>query len=85
MACRRPHLRYNRSVLIRSGPPTLFPFVRGLYHHFLNVGSGHPPQTQGKVQSAVNLALSGMNRLQTEALIGLVERQTTSKVPDGLT
>ena len=51
------------------------------YHHSLNVGSAHPPQTQGKVQSAVSFALSGMYRLQTEGLIGLIERQTTSKVP----
>ena len=58
--------------------------VRVLYHHSLNVGSAHPPQTQGKVQSAVSLALSGMYRLQTEALIGLMERQTTSKVPEEL-
>ena len=58
--------------------------VRVLYHHSLNVGSAHPPQTQGKVQSAVSLALSGMYRLQTEALIGFMERQTTSKLPSGI-
>ena len=51
------------------------------YHHSLYVGSAHPPHTQGKVQSAVSLALSGIYLLQTEALIGLMERQTTSKVP----
>ena len=33
----------------------------GTFHHqSLNVGSAHPPQTQGKLQSAVSLALSGM-------------------------
>ena len=56
----------------------------GSYHHSLNVGSAHPPQTQGKVQSAVSFALSGIYRLQTEALTGLIERQTTSKVPEEL-
>jgi hypothetical protein len=53
-------------------------------YHSLNVGSAHPPQTQGKVQSAVSLALSGICLLQTEALIGLIDRQTTSKLPMGL-
>jgi hypothetical protein len=36
-------------------------------HQSLNVGSMHPPQTQGKVQSAVRLALSGMYQLQASA------------------
>ena len=58
--------------------------VRVLYHHSLNVGSAHPPHTQGKVQSAVSFALSGTYRLQTEALIGFMERQTTSNLPSGL-
>jgi hypothetical protein len=53
-------------------------------HHSLNVGSVQPPQIQGNVQSAVRLALSGMYLLQAAALTGLIERQTTSKVPDGV-
>ena len=48
-----------------------------------NVGSIHPPQTQGNVQSAVSLALSGRYLLQTDGLIGLIDRQTTSNVPVG--
>jgi hypothetical protein len=52
-------------------------------HQSLNVGSMHPPQTQGKVQSAVRLALSGMYLLQASALTGLIDRQMTSKVPEG--
>ena len=51
-------------------------------HHSLNVGSVHPPQTQGKVQSAVRLALSGMYLLQASARIGLMDCQMTSKIPD---
>lgn len=47
-------------------------------HQSLNVGSVHPPQTQGNVQSAVRLALSGRYLLHAEALIGLIDRQTTS-------
>ena len=50
-------------------------------HQSLYVGSVHPPQTQGNVQSAILLALSGRYLLQTDALIGLIDRQTTSKVP----
>ena len=42
----------------------------------------HPPQTHGKVQSAVRLALSGMYLLQASARIGLIDRQMTSNVPD---
>ena len=48
----------------------------------LKVGSVHPPQIQGKVQSAVRFALSGRYLLQTEALIGLIDCQTTSKLPE---
>ena len=51
-------------------------------HHSLNVGSMHPPQTQGKVQSAVRLALSGMYLLQAFARTGLIDCQMTSKVPE---
>ena len=51
-------------------------------HHSLNVGSMHPPQTQGKVQSAVRLALSGMYLLQASARTGLIDYQMTSKVPE---
>jgi hypothetical protein len=51
------------------------------YHQSLNVGSVHPPQTQGKVQSAVRLALSGMYLLQASARTGLIDCQMTSKVP----
>ena len=51
-------------------------------HHSLNVGSVHPPQTQGKVQSAVRLALSGMYLLQASARTGLIDCQMTSKVPE---
>jgi len=47
----------------------------------LNVGSMHPPQTHGKVQSAVRLALSGMYLLQASALTGLIDCQITSKGP----
>ena len=54
------------------------------YHQSLNVGSVHPPQTQGNVQSAMRFALMGRYLLQTEALIGLIDRQTTSKVPEEL-
>ena len=51
--------------LTRSGPLTLFLFVRGFsITDLLNVGSVHPPQTQGKVQSAVSLALSGIYLLR---------------------
>src|ERR1700709_771293 len=46
----------------------------------LNVGSAHPPHTQGKVQSAVSLALSGIYLLQTEALIGLIGRPIRREV-----
>src|SRR6476660_414919 len=46
------------------------------YHQSLNVGSVHPPQTQGNVQSAMRLALTGRYLLQTEALIGLIDLQT---------
>jgi hypothetical protein len=51
-------------------------------HQSLNVGSMHPPQTQGKVQSAVRLALSGMYLLQASARTGLIDCQMTSKVPE---
>src|ERR1700761_319276 len=51
-------------------------------HHSLNVGSMHPPQTQGKVQSAVRLALSGMYLLQASARTGFIDCQMTSKVPE---
>ena len=54
-------------------------------HHSLNVGSMHPPQTQGKVQSAVRLALSGMYLLQASARTGLIDCQMTSKVPEVFT
>ena len=43
-----------------------------------------PPHTQGKVQSAVRLALSGIYLLQASALTGLIDRQMTSKVPEEL-
>ena len=55
---------------------------RGDRHHSLKVGSMHPPQTQGKVQSAVRWALSGMYLLQASARTGLIDCQITSKVPD---
>jgi hypothetical protein len=42
----------------------------------------HPPQTQGKVQSAVRLVLSGTYLLHASARTGLIERQITSKVPE---
>jgi hypothetical protein len=48
----------------------------------LYVGSVQPPHTRGNVRSATRLALSGRYLLQTEALIGLIDRQTTSRVPD---
>ena len=51
-------------------------------HHSLNVGSMHPPQTQGKVQSAVRFALSGMYLLQASARTGWIDCQMTSKVPE---
>ena len=51
-------------------------------HHSLYVGSMHPPQTQGKVQSAVRLALSGMYLLHASARIGLIDCQMTLKVPE---
>lgn len=54
-------------------------------HQSLNVGSTHPPQTQGNVQSAVRLALSGMYLLQASALTGLMDCQMTSKVPERFT
>ena len=54
-------------------------------HQSLNVGSMHPPQTQGNVQSAVRLALSGMYLLQASALTGLIDCQMTSKVPEEFT
>lgn len=54
-------------------------------YHSLNVGSMHPPQTQGKVQSAVRLALSGMYLLQASALTGLIDCQITSKAPEEFT
>jgi hypothetical protein len=52
------------------------------FHHSLNVGSMHPPQTHGKVQSAVRLALSGRYLLQASARTGLVDCQMISKVPE---
>src|SRR5450755_491167 len=58
--------------------------IETIYHQSLYVGSVHPPQTQGNVQSAVRLALSGRYLLQTEALMGLIDLQTTSKVPEEL-
>jgi hypothetical protein len=42
----------------------------------------NPPQTQGKVQSAVRLALSGMYLLHASARIGLIDRQMTSNLPE---
>ena len=51
-------------------------------HQSLNVGSMHPPQTQGKVQSAVRLALSGRYLLHASALTGLIDCQMTSNVPE---
>jgi hypothetical protein len=51
-------------------------------HHSLKVGSMQPPHTQGKVQSAVRLALSGIYLLQASALTGLIDRQMTSKAPE---
>src|SRR5712691_3780152 len=40
-----------------------------------------PPHTQGKVQSAVRLALYGIYLLQASALTGLIDRQMTSNLP----
>jgi hypothetical protein len=56
--------------------------LAGSDYQSLNVGSAHPPHTQGKVQSAASPALSGIYLLQTEALIGLINRHTTSNVPE---
>ena len=53
-------------------------------HQSLNVGSVQPPQTQGKVQSAVRLALSGIYLLQASARTGLTDCQTISNVPKEL-
>src|SRR5215468_8503502 len=50
----------------------------------LNVGSVQPPQTQGKVQSAVRLALSGMYLLQASPRTGLIDCQMISNVPEAL-
>jgi hypothetical protein len=69
---------------IRSIIPDALIIQNSLDYHSLNVGSAHPPHTQGKVQSAVSFAPSGMYRLHTEALIGFMERQTTSNLPSGL-
>jgi hypothetical protein len=54
------------------------------HHQSLNVGSVQPPQTQGKVQSAVRLALSGIYLLQASARTGLIDCQTISNVPKEL-
>ena len=51
-------------------------------HQSRNVGSVQPPQTQGKVQSAVRFALSGRYLLQGSARTGLIDCQTTSKFPE---
>ena len=68
----RAHDRKPRGITRRPGDR----------HHSLNVGSMHPPQTQGKVQSAVRLALSGMYLLQASARTGLIDCQMTSNVPE---
>ena len=44
----------------------------------------HPPHTQGNVQSAVRLALSGMYLLQASARTGLIDCQMISNVPEEL-
>jgi len=72
-------------VLGLFGQPGTIERKRWDSHQSLNVGSTHPPQTQGKVQSAVSLALSGMNLLQASALTGLIDCQMTSKVPEEFT
>jgi hypothetical protein len=79
----------------RTGPTTLgHPWgastpsagntVEPIRHQSLNVGSVQPPQTQGKVQSAVRLALSGRYLLQASARTGLTDCQTISNVPKEL-
>ena len=55
------------------------------HYQSLNVGSTHPPHTQGKVQSAVRLALSGRYLLQASALTGLIDCQMMSNVPEEFT
>ena len=75
------HLQTSKVFSALIGTPDIAPKRRDRYHS-LNVGSMHPPQTQGKVQSAVRLALSGMNLLQASARTGLIDCQMTSKVPE---
>ena len=82
-------LDQTNSLDFRNGSfASIFTVPRGIArkrrdrHHSLNVGSMHPPQTQGKVQSAVRLALSGMYLLQASARTGLIDCQMTSKVPE---
>ena len=75
------HLRTSKVFSAWSEGPGIAPKRRNRYHS-LNVGSMHPPQTQGKVQSAVRLALSGMYQLQASARTGSIDCQMTSKVPE---
>ena len=76
------HLRTSKSFERMIGSPARHFFENADHHHSLNVGSMHPPQTQGKVQSAVRFTLSGMYLLQASARTGLIDCQTTSKVPE---
>src|SRR5882762_12033934 len=77
----RCHLRTSKTLNPRSEAGGIARERRDR-HHSLNVGSMHPPQTQGKVQSAVRLELSGMYLLHASARTGLIDCQMTSKVPE---
>src|ERR1700716_1367080 len=46
--------RFEAHIVRDVGPRQI------LDYQSLNVGSAHPPHTQGKIQSAVSLALSGI-------------------------
>jgi hypothetical protein len=78
-----PPLPFSNSKLLNTQSATreIARERQGL-HQSLNVGSMHPPQTQGKVQSAVRLPLSGTYLLQASARTGLIDCQMTSKVPE---
>jgi hypothetical protein len=71
----------NREVRANNG---LMRRSNRMIHHSLNVGSVQPPQTQGKVQSAVRLVLSGRYLLQASARTGLIDCQMISNVPEEL-
>src|SRR5258705_11739571 len=71
------HVRFVPTTEVARLP--LFKLDR---HHSLKVGSMQPPHTQGKLQSAVRPALSGIYLLQASALTGLIDCQTMSNLPD---